>query len=225
MKKILILLLFSIFILNSCKKDSSNPLNSITGNTAPSAPTLASPTDTATNVGIPVTLKWNSTIGDTSYTLQVSVDSLFSSFVFNQSGLKDTSQQISSLSNATTYHWRVNTINNYGTSSWSRVWSFKTVVNSVTFTITQQTGTQGIIFYATPSAAVTMTNVNVSVPAAPFSANYTGDGVTVYPANQAFEINEFTGVQSGQKWVFVFTGKLGSATGTAFNVTSNYTVP
>jgi hypothetical protein len=97
----------------------------------------------------------------------------------------------------------------------------------VTFGITQANGNTGIIFYATPSAAVTITKVNVSVPNSnpPFNEDYTDPGTTVYPANVAVTINEFTGVQSGQKWVFTFTGKLGSATGAAFTVTSNYTVP
>ena len=96
---------------------------------------------------------------------------------------------------------------------------------SVTFGITQAAGNTGIIFYATPSAAVVITNVNVSVPAAQYTKDFPDATGTVYQANKAVEINEFTGVASGQKWVFVFTGKLGSTTGTAFSVTSNYTVP
>src|ERR1035437_3846235 len=92
----------------------------------------------------------------------------------------------------------------------------------VTFGITQAPGNTGIIFSATPSAAITI--VNVSVPAAQFNKDYAGDKTTVYPANQPVTINEFTGVATGQKWVFVFTGNLGSATGTAFTATSNYTV-
>ena len=102
---------------------------------------------------------------------------------------------------------------------------------SVTFGITQATDNTGganqgdIIFYGTPSAAVVITDVNVSVPAASFTKDYTDATGTIYPANKAVEINEFTGVASGQKWVFVFTGHLGTATGTAFTVTSNYTVP
>jgi hypothetical protein len=99
---------------------------------------------------------------------------------------------------------------------------------SVTFAITQGPGTQagGIILFASPSVAVTITNVNVSVPAAnpPFNKDYTGPGTTVFPANQPVSINEFTGTQPGMKFVLVFTGKLGSATGTAFTATSNYTI-
>jgi hypothetical protein len=99
----------------------------------------------------------------------------------------------------------------------------------VTFTITKTVGSTAAntYFYATPSVAVTITKVNVSVPAAnpPFNQDYTDPGTTVYPANVAVLINEFTGVATGQAWAFTFTGKLGSATGTAFTVTSNYTVP
>lgn len=100
--------------------------------------------------------------------------------------------------------------------------------SSVTFSITQGPGNNGgIIMYATPSVAVFITNVNVSVANVnpPFNKDYPGDGTTVYPASQPAAINEFTGVASGQKWVFVFTGNLGSKTGTAFSATSNYTVP
>jgi hypothetical protein len=95
----------------------------------------------------------------------------------------------------------------------------------VTFTITQAAGNTGIIFYASASTAVVISDVNVSVPAASYTKDYTDATGTIYQANTAFEINEFTGVTSGQKWVFVFTGHLGTATGTAFSATSNYTVP
>jgi hypothetical protein len=96
---------------------------------------------------------------------------------------------------------------------------------SVTVTITQQTGTQGIIFSGSPSVAVVLTSYTASVPALQFTQNYTVTTGAVLPANTPQKIDEFTGVQSGQKWVFTFQGNLGSATGTAFNVTSNYTVP
>jgi hypothetical protein len=95
----------------------------------------------------------------------------------------------------------------------------------VTITITQQTGTQGIIFYGSANVAVVLKSYTASLPAQPFSQNYTVTTGAVIAANTPAEIDEFTGVQSGQKWVFTFQGNIGSATGTAFNVTSNYTVP
>ena len=97
---------------------------------------------------------------------------------------------------------------------------------SVTFTISTQPGTTGIFFNITPSVAVTIKTITVSLPAQSYTDPYTGDGTTVYPANTAQKLGtEYTGVATGQKWVFVFTGHLGSATGTAFSATSNYTVP
>jgi hypothetical protein len=96
---------------------------------------------------------------------------------------------------------------------------------SVTFAISQQAGQQGIVFYGSPSVAVVVTSVAVSLPAQTFTDNVPGDGTTVFPANQAVSIREYTGVASGQKWVFVFTGKLGSSTGAAYTATANYTVP
>jgi hypothetical protein len=97
--------------------------------------------------------------------------------------------------------------------------------NSVTFTISQQPGNTGIVFFASPSVAVVVTSVAVSLPAQTFTDTVPGDGTTVFPANQAVSLREYTGVASGQKWTFVFTGKLTSATGTAFTSTANYTVP
>ena len=95
--------------------------------------------------------------------------------------------------------------------------------STVTITITQQAGTQGVIFYGSASVAVVLTSYTASYPAQPYSQDYTVTTGAVIPANTVSEIGEFVGVQPGQKWVFTFQGNLGSATGTAFNVTSNYT--
>jgi hypothetical protein len=99
---------------------------------------------------------------------------------------------------------------------------------SVTFGITKGPGTTATstFFYGTPSAAVTITTYTISLPAQPLTDNYTPpDPTKVYPASQAQNLAEYNGVATGQKWVFVFTGHLGTATGTAFTATSNYTVP
>ena len=61
-----------------------------------------------------------------SITLQVSIDSLFSTYFYNQSGLADTGQQVTGLSSETKYFWRVCATSNFGSSGWSTVWSFTT---------------------------------------------------------------------------------------------------
>ena len=95
----------------------------------------------------------------------------------------------------------------------------------VTFTIGQRTGDQGgIMFTAKPSTAVTVTQFTVNLPAQQFSDPYQGDGTTVFQAGQVYDIAEYTGVTAGQQWTFNFKGKIGSSTGTDYDVTSNYTV-
>ncbi len=104
------------------------------GGTAPSAPTLSSPENNEPNVSVSPTLSWSASIGAT-YTLQVSTFSNFSSYTYEKSGITNTSQQITGLSNNTLYYWRVNATNSYGTSSYSTVYKFTTIASSVTASI------------------------------------------------------------------------------------------
>jgi hypothetical protein len=93
---------------------------------APSAPTLSSPTNGTTGVSTSPALNWNASTGATSYQLQVSTNSSFSSTVVNQSGITGTSYGVTGLTNGTTYYWRVNATNAGGTSAYSTSWSFTT---------------------------------------------------------------------------------------------------
>ena len=95
--------------------------------TAPVPPTLSSPDDSATDVGTNPTLSWNASPGANNYTLQVSTESSFSSFVVNKPGITSTSYPVDELAESTLYYWRVNAVNSYGTSDWSSVWSFTTL--------------------------------------------------------------------------------------------------
>ncbi len=96
---------------------------------------------------------------------------------------------------------------------------------NVTFTIGSQQGEQGgILFYCTPSVDVKVTKVTCSLPAQNFTDVVEGDGTTVFNANSAYGIEEYTGVGSGQQWTFKFEGTIAN-NNQAFNVTSNYTVP
>ncbi len=93
---------------------------------APAAPVLLSPADGAVNVPIPASLSWAASSGATSYRVQVSASSSFTTTVYDQSGLTATSTSVSGLSGNTLYYWRVNATNAGGTSTWSAVWSFTT---------------------------------------------------------------------------------------------------
>ena len=123
MKSLLILALVSFFIFNSCTTNNSNPVNTAT---IPSAPTLSSPIDASSGIAVIPNLNWNSSTGATSYTLQVSANSSFSTLVYNQSGLTNTTQQVNGLSPLSIYYWRLTAANTAGTSGWSTVWSFTT---------------------------------------------------------------------------------------------------
>lgn len=98
--------------------------------TAPSTPTLSSPTSGFTAVSIPPALSWVASSGATSYHLQVSTSSSFTTSVYNTPGLVSTSVSVAGLSASTPYYWRVNATNAAGTSGWSNVWNFTTSSSS-----------------------------------------------------------------------------------------------
>jgi len=91
----------------------------------PAAPVLASPADAATGVAVPAALSWNASTGATSYTVQVSANSGFTTFAYNQS-VTTTSASVGGLASSTVYYWRVNASNGGGTSAFSAVRSFTT---------------------------------------------------------------------------------------------------
>ncbi|MHB8904488.1 MAG: FISUMP domain-containing protein, partial [Melioribacteraceae bacterium] len=97
-----------------------------TTGTAPYAPSLFAPVNDAIDIETPTLLVWSPSTSATSYSLQVSTNSTFSSFVYNQNELTSTSQQITGLNISTKYFWRVSATNSYGTSGWSSPWSFTT---------------------------------------------------------------------------------------------------
>jgi hypothetical protein len=94
------------------------------------APTLVSPTDSATSQATSPTLSWSTVTGGTSYNILVSSVSNFGSTVSSQTGLTTLSATVSGLANATLYYWEVSATNAGGTGSWSSVWSFTTVVSA-----------------------------------------------------------------------------------------------
>ena len=81
------------------------------------------------------------------------------------------------------------------------------------------------MFTAKPSAAVTVTQVTISLPAQSFQDIVQGDWQTVFQSGQVYDLDQYLGVASGQQWTFKFEGKLGGAQGQQYTVTSNYTVP
>lgn len=96
----------------------------------PNAVNLLKPENNATDVAADTTLIWSS-VGANSYELQVSVDSLFSSPIFSEIEIPDTTFTLSGQLNfGTNYYWRVRGTNLVGAGAWSDTSSFTTGVST-----------------------------------------------------------------------------------------------
>lgn len=93
---------------------------------ASTPPTLASPANQSQGVCVTPTLTWNAVSGASSYRLQVSTTSAFTSTVYDNSAITGTSATVTGLTRGATYYWRANANGSAGTSNWSPVWSFTT---------------------------------------------------------------------------------------------------
>jgi hypothetical protein len=97
-----------------------------TTSATPDPPVLLAPANQAQNISTNPSVSWNATTGATTYNLQVSTNSAFTSPIVNLTGLTATSRQLLALSNNSTFYWRVSATNQAGTGSWSMVWTFST---------------------------------------------------------------------------------------------------
>ncbi|MCK6615957.1 MAG: T9SS type A sorting domain-containing protein [Ignavibacteriaceae bacterium] len=91
--------------------------------------TLTAPANNGKGMLNPVTVSWNSSARAEKYILHVATDSLFASFVVNDSAQTDLTDILPTLSNYSQYYWRVKAVNTGGQSDWTPVWSFKTLGN------------------------------------------------------------------------------------------------
>ena len=93
---------------------------------APAAPLLVLPLNGSYNQTSTVRFTWNKSLYAASYRLQVSLDSLFTNMVVNDSTLTDSTIVVTNLTTNKYYWWRVNAKNVIGTSPYSAVWKFGT---------------------------------------------------------------------------------------------------
>jgi hypothetical protein len=111
--------------------DYSNEASATTLPPPPSAPTLKSPASRSTIPTLTPKLEWNASSGAVSYGVQVSTSSSFANLIVNETGITDLYYDIAPgiLNWNTTYYWRVNAGNSFGsTSSWSSYRYFRTAV-------------------------------------------------------------------------------------------------
>ncbi len=97
----------------------------------PSAPTLLSPGNGATNVPSTATLVWDESPTTLTYTIQVARDSLFANPVQDTGGVTATSVTVGGLESSTLYRWRVAASNAAGSSPWSESRRFTTAPYTV----------------------------------------------------------------------------------------------
>lgn len=98
---------------------------------APAVPTLLSPANNSTGIGLLPTLSWNAVTYASSYRLQLSTDSTFATTNLDSAGITGTQISVPSgkLAYNNKYYWRVNATNASGTSSYSVFWNFRTLTD------------------------------------------------------------------------------------------------
>lgn len=94
---------------------------------APESPKLVSPNNNSLELPISLKLTWTSITNAESYTLEVSKNPDFSSLVVNNNSITTNEFTVSGLEQDTPYYWRVRATNSAGTSSYSPVWTFRTI--------------------------------------------------------------------------------------------------
>jgi cyclophilin family peptidyl-prolyl cis-trans isomerase len=97
-------------------------------NTATAAANLIYPQDLAVNIPINTVFSWGNVPNATSYTLQVSTTSTFTtqSMIYNVAGITDTTQLVNGMNSNTVYYWRVRTANGATQGFFSPKFSFTT---------------------------------------------------------------------------------------------------
>jgi hypothetical protein len=95
-------------------------------------PTLTSPSNGATNIlycitsTVPLVFTWSAVSGATSYNIQLDDNADFSSPAVNTSISTNQYSHTSDLVCATQYYWRVRSIDGFGNSPWSTIYTFTT---------------------------------------------------------------------------------------------------
>jgi ligand-binding sensor domain-containing protein len=95
----------------------------------PPATILTSPANGVSGVSTNPVFVWSPSSGTVTYRLQVATDSIFSAMLVNEGGISTTTRGVFGLAGRTTFFWRVNATNVGGTSPWSTVRKFTTLMS------------------------------------------------------------------------------------------------
>lgn len=89
-------------------------------------PTLSSPANSSSNIPTSTTFSWNIVSGASSYEVQISTRSNFST-ISQILNTINTNTSVTNLILNTNYYWRVRAVSGSTKSAWSTIWNFKTV--------------------------------------------------------------------------------------------------
>jgi len=95
------------------------------------SPQLISPEHNTINMYTSINFIWSKVPNTLLYQLQISSDSLFNSYFYNDSTLADTNKFINGLSVNTKYFWRVGKKDTLGNKYFSLIWNFRTLTTTV----------------------------------------------------------------------------------------------
>lgn len=90
----------------------------------PSAPTLVSPSDGATDIVSPASFRWNAASFATGYQIDLSTSNTFAPMLLTDSTLTDTTRNVGGFAANTLYYWRVRAKDGAGWGAFSSVRSF-----------------------------------------------------------------------------------------------------
>jgi hypothetical protein len=102
------------------------------GETIPLAPTLIYPPNNSNNISHTPTLDWQNVSSANGYNIQISTLPNFAVILDSSTvSVSEYTVPQGKLNSATTYFWRAKAFNSNGTSSWSDVWNFSTVIGPI----------------------------------------------------------------------------------------------
>lgn len=122
---------FSIENYGKMDGNSIRCIKDMLGGVSPEKPTLSIPSNGSSSINLLPKVSWNSSSNAANYSLQVSIDDQFNNIVYSSNGIVGLTSIVENLTFSTTYYWRVNANNDEGSSEWSDIWSFTTVVTNI----------------------------------------------------------------------------------------------
>lgn len=92
------------------------------------APSLTSPANNAMSIALNGTLTWGTVAGATAYEVLVATDAAFTNVILTDLNVATTTKALASLTNNTSYYWKVRAKNANCTGDYSNTFNFETVL-------------------------------------------------------------------------------------------------